>query len=204
MPRKQLMSKDKVDTKPTQECSAEENLLKEYKVTITETLKKDVYVEAETRHEAEQKVFDAWRNSEHILDADNFIDADFDAEDLAPKVEMSYSELSALFRSVNDKALPHITGYVVFTSDSFDKPYNEESRTYQISSNNKAYQSGMGSYSIYASCLDGTDPCLRLDGYMRGEDAWRIEKCYMLKDDYNKLMTQLSPCVQFRPDKDAR
>lgn len=178
--------------------------MKEYKVTITETLKMDVCVEAETQHEAEQKVFDAWRNSEYILDADNFIDVDFDAEDLVPKVEMSYAELSALFKSVNDKALPHITGYVVFTSDSFDKPYNEESRSYRISSNNKAYQSGMGGYSIYASCLDGTDLCLRLEGYMRGDNGWKIEKCYMLKDDYNKLMTQLSPCVQPRLDKNAR
>ena len=175
--------------------------MKEYKVTITETLKKDVYVEAETQLEAEQKVSDAWKNGDYILDADHFVDVDFEAEDTVPKKEMCYVELSSLFTSVNDKGLPHITGYVVFTAGSFDKPYNEESRTYRISSNNKAYQSGKGGYSIYASCLDGTDPSLRLEGYMRGENAWQIEKCYMLQDDYNKLMTTLE---QTRQDKDAR
>ena len=176
--------------------------MKEYKVTITETLKKDVYVEAENRREAEQKVHDAWRNSEYIVD--DFVDVDIDAEDLTPKVELSYAELSALFRSVNDKELPSITGYVVFTSDSFDKPYSEESRTYRISNNNKAYQAGMGGYSIYASCLDGSEPCLRLDGHMFGINAWKIEKCYMIKDDYDKLMLALTPNVKSSQDRDAR
>lgn len=178
--------------------------MNEYKVTITETLKKDVYIEAENQAEAEQKAFDAWRNSEYILDAGDFVDVNFEAENTVPKMEMSYATLSSLFRSVNNRELPHITGYVVFTSDSFDKPYNEESRAYRISSNNKAYQSGMGGYSIYASCLDGTDPCLRLEAYMCGENAWKIEKCYMKKDDYNKLMVALSQKEKTRQDKDAR
>lgn len=178
--------------------------MNEYKVTITETLKKDVYIEAENQAEAEQKAFDAWRNSEYVLVPDNFIDVDFVAEDMVPKMEMSYNEMASLFSLANNRGLPPVVGYVVFTSDSFDKPYNEESRTYRISSNNKAYQSGMGGCSIYASCLDGTDPCLRLEGYLRGEDAWKIEKCYMKKDDYNKLMVALSQTEKTRQDKDAR
>ena len=178
--------------------------MKEYKVTITETLKMDVFVEAESQFEAEQKVSDGWHESEYILDAENFVDVDFDAEDISPKVEMSYAELSTLFRSVNDKGLSPIIGYIVFTADSFDKEYNEASRTYVVSSNNKAYQSGMGGYSIYASCLDGTDQCLRLEGYMRGENAWKIEKCYMLKDDYDRLLTQLEPFTKVPQERDAR
>lgn len=164
--------------------------MKEYKVTITETLKKTVFVEAESQDEAEQIAADKWAEGEYILDADNFTEVDYEAEDVAPKQEMSYAELTAFFRSVNDKHLDPIVGYVVFTTDSFDKPYNAESRTYAISSNNKAYQSGMGGFSIYASCLDGTDPCLRLDGYMRGENAWKIEKCYLLQEDYDRLTKQ--------------
>ena len=178
--------------------------MNEYKVTITETLKKDVYIEAENQAEAEQKAFDAWRNSEYVLAPDNFIDVDFVAEDMVPKMEMSYNEMASLFSLANNRGLPPVVGYVVFTSDSFDKPYNEESRTYRISSNNKAYQSGMGGYSIYASCLDGTNPCLRLEGYLRGENAWKIEKCYMKKDDYNKLKVALSQTEKTRQDKDAR
>lgn len=178
--------------------------MKEYKVTITETLQMNVFVEAGSQWEAEQIVSDGWRNGEYVLDSDHFVDVDFEAEDTQPKIEMSYAELSSLFRSVNDKRLPAITGYIVFTADSFDKPYSEESRTYRVSSENKAYQSGMGGYSIYGSCLDGTDQCLRLDGYMRGENAWKIEKCYMLKDDYDRLLTQLEPYTKPRQDRDAR
>ena len=38
--------------------------MKTYKVKITETLEKEVEVEAEDRDEAEQIVSDAWHNSE--------------------------------------------------------------------------------------------------------------------------------------------
>ena len=178
--------------------------MKEYKVTITETSKMTVFVEANSQDEAEQIVADRWAEGEYILDADNFVDVDYEAEDAAPKQEMSYAELTTLFRSVNDKHLDPIVGYVVFTADSFDVPYNKESRTYAISSNNKAYQSGMGGYSIYGSCLDGTDPCVRLEGYMRGENAWKIEECYMKQDDYDKLMTDLAPTVTLPPRRIER
>ena len=49
----------------------------------------------------------------------------------------------------------------------------------------------MGGYSVYASCLDGSDPCVRLDGYMSaehgGENGWKIEKCYMKENSREML-----------------
>ena len=49
----------------------------------------------------------------------------------------------------------------------------------------------MGGYSIYASSLDGSDKCVRLEAYMAdehgGKDGWKIEKCYV-KDDSNREM----------------
>ena len=54
--------------------------MKEYDVTITETLKTTVTVEAESQLEAEQRVSDNWRNQEYILDADNFTGVDFKAK----------------------------------------------------------------------------------------------------------------------------
>ena len=165
---------------------------KEYVVTITETSKMSVCVEAESQLEAEQIVSDKWKEGEYVLDADHFADVDFEAEDTVPKQEMTYAELSSLFRTVNDRHLEPIVGYIVFTAESFDRPYNQEARTYAISSNNKAYQSGMGGYSIYGSCLDGSDPCLRMDGYMRADDGWKIEKCYMKKDEYDRLQNDLA------------
>lgn len=53
--------------------------MKEYDVTITETLKMTVTVEAESQLEAEQMVSDNWRNQEYILDADNSTGVDFKA-----------------------------------------------------------------------------------------------------------------------------
>ena len=94
-------------------------------------------------------------------------------------VEMPYNEMTKCFREAEEKGIKHEKGYIVFSQDSFEKPYTEEQRTYVISSDNKAFQPSMGGYSIFGSCLDGTDPCVRLDSYMRGENAWKIEKCYM-------------------------
>lgn len=61
----------------------------------------------------------------------------------------------------------------MFTEDSFDKPYSEESRTYLVSSDNKAFQPNMGGYSIYGSCLGNSDPLVRLEGYMATGTAAR-------------------------------
>ena len=94
-------------------------------------------------------------------------------------VELTYSELADRFRNAESEGKKHLTGYIVFSQESFNKPYDEKSRTYAVSSDNKAFKAGLGGYSIYGSCLDGSDPCVRLDDYMRGENAWKIEKCYL-------------------------
>lgn len=51
-----------------------------FKVTITETLRRTVEVEADDQHEAEQIVSDDWHNSKYILDADDFHDVEFEAK----------------------------------------------------------------------------------------------------------------------------
>lgn len=51
--------------------------MKEYDVTIQETLEMTVSVEAESREEARQMVADRWKNGEYILDADSFKDVEF-------------------------------------------------------------------------------------------------------------------------------
>ena len=102
-------------------------------------------------------------------------------------LEMTFTEMREQFCKAENEGKGHLNGYIVFTSDSFDKPYDEKSRTYGISSNNKAFQSGMGGYSIFGTCLDGTDSCVRLDAYMFGENAWKIEKCYMVEPSRKML-----------------
>lgn len=109
------------------------------------------------------------------------------------EVEMTYGELTGRFRQAEREGR-HISGYIVFTQDSFTEAYSEEQRTYAVSSNNKAFIEGMGGYSIYASSLDGSDPCVRLEAYMAdehgGKDGWKIERCYM-KDPESREMVDI-------------
>lgn len=111
--------------------------------------------------------------------------------------DMSYPELRSQFYKAEEEG-KHLSGYVVFSQDSFEQPYSETSRTYVISSDNKAFQGGMGGYSIYGYCLDGTDPCVRLDRYMAvehgGADGWKIERCYMKSDARQMIDIIAGPC----------
>lgn len=51
--------------------------MKEFNITITETLRKKVTVEAESLEDARDIVETAWKNSEYILDAENFVGVEF-------------------------------------------------------------------------------------------------------------------------------
>lgn len=100
------------------------------------------------------------------------------------KTEMSYADLKQAFREAESRN-EHRTGYIVFTEDSFAKPYSPEARTYKVSSDNKAFRAGMAGYSIFGYSTDGSDRHVRLDEYMadeRGEkDGWKIESCFLVE-----------------------
>ena len=55
--------------------------MKEFDVTITETLEKKITVEALSKGEAEQAVRDMWNDANIILDAEDFIDVSFNTDD---------------------------------------------------------------------------------------------------------------------------
>lgn len=93
--------------------------------------------------------------------------------------KMTFAELFKLFtehETTNPKE--HLKAGIVYTKDSFTKPYPLKSRTYVISSDNKRFQPGKIGNSIFGSCLDGTDQGVRLDLYF-GE--WKVEYCYLMK-----------------------
>lgn len=97
---------------------------------------------------------------------------------------MNYLELKKLFTSYeSNNPEKHLTAYITFSSfgPRNQETYSWESRTYVISSDNKAFQPRMGGYSIFGSCLDGSDQHLRLDVYMKeeqgGKDGWAAEDC---------------------------
>lgn len=62
--------------------------MKEYEVTITETLQKTVSIEAESREEAERLIEDMWKDSEIILDSDDFYDVAYTASKEIEKENM--------------------------------------------------------------------------------------------------------------------
>lgn len=55
--------------------------MKEFEITITETLEKKITVEALSKDEAEQAARDMWNDADIILDAEDFIDVDFKTDD---------------------------------------------------------------------------------------------------------------------------
>lgn len=134
---------------------------------------------------------DDGRSSFFYCDTIGFVPVKFDANQAKPMtwqqkmVEMTYEELCRRFRDAEREG-KHLTGYIVFTKDSFTTLYSEAARTYVVSSNNKAYRPGMGGYSIFGSSLDGSDRMVRLEGYMAaekgGKDGWKIERCYLYEE----------------------
>lgn len=98
--------------------------------------------------------------------------------------KITYKELKAIFQThESTRPKDHLTACIVFTADSFTEPYSLESRTYEVSSDNKAFQSCMGGYSIFASSLDRTDLNVRLEGLMAaehgGKNGWKVDYCYL-------------------------
>ena len=98
--------------------------------------------------------------------------------------KISYGELCEKMREFNkvhnntskgnNKVLK---GVIVFTQDSFDKTYTEVERSYEVTSDNKAFLPNMISNSIFGNCLDGIDNGVRLDLYIY--DGWKIDYCYI-------------------------
>ena len=70
-------------------------MAKEFDVTIVETLKMKVTVEAESMEDAMQLVGDKWYNGDYVLDADNFVGVEFEPSERV--VELSYQNLSEIF-----------------------------------------------------------------------------------------------------------
>lgn len=71
---------------------------------------------------------------------------------------------------------------VVFTENSFNRPYTEKERSYMFSSDNKAFLPNQLGYSIFADCLDEKDLGVRIDWYMRDDkNPWKVDYCYLLE-----------------------
>lgn len=97
---------------------------------------------------------------------------------------MTYPELRDLFVEHNKTQLAKpMSAYIVFADSNWpDRHYPLRSRTYEVSSDNKAFRSRCCSISLFGSCLDGTDQMVRLDCYMKdfgNKGGWVVDHCYL-------------------------
>ena len=87
---------------------------------------------------------------------------------------MEYKELERIF-AAHEASQPkyHLDGYITFSNlgTHEDPDYTMYDRTYIVSSDNKAYKPNRLGFSIFGSCLNGHDPCVRLESYMRQPNA---------------------------------
>ena len=100
---------------------------------------------------------------------------------------MTYAEVKQIFRELKQTSPKEdLTAHITFTENSFVSHYSLLSRTYLVSSDNKAFWPNMGGYSIFAYCLDKTsDQGVRLDWYMEEEgnaNGWKVQDCYILEE----------------------
>ena len=64
------------------------------------------------------------------------------------------------------------TALITFCSSNWKNlSFTEEERTYRVSKNNRYFQDGKISNSLFGDCLDGKDLGVRLDAY-----KWKVEK----------------------------
>lgn len=97
---------------------------------------------------------------------------------------MTYPELRDLFVEHNKTQLAKpVSACIVFAESNWpDRHCPVQSRTYEISSDNKAFRSSCCSTSLFGSCLDGTDQMVCLDWYMKefgNKDGWVVDHCYL-------------------------
>lgn len=59
--------------------------MKKYKIIITETLKKELEIEAESKDKALEFVKEKYRDEEIVLSADDFVDVDFKVKETRNK-----------------------------------------------------------------------------------------------------------------------
>lgn len=148
----------------------------EYLLTLKETNNKGNF------RDNSQNLFKDTDNCDTIEISDEEVNVPFNQN-------ISFDELRDIFYEHNsengiksqfeDKA--PLYGNVVISQDSFNKPYNEEERTYVFRSDNKAFLSGMIGNSIISDSKDGSDKGVRLDWYIW--DGWKIERCYITKEE---------------------
>ena len=105
--------------------------MKEFEVTITETLEKTVVVEADSKDDALQMVEDMWKDADIVLDSDNFVGVEYQSND-GKEIEKSntlevllvkpgqYAEMTEIESGLS--SMQNIVGGNIQAAYYFDEP----------------------------------------------------------------------------------
>lgn len=184
-------------------------IMKKFEVTITETLKKKVEVEAETEEEAKQIATDDWYKGEHILDADNFTEVDFEAkEQVVEKIKVVLLEPGKLARATGIDAslegMQKVVGGLIEPVYCFQEPVccivNEEGKITGLDLNRGIYDEKKQLVDIIAGTAFICDCSGEYFGSLTDEQLKKYSKQFKYPEKFFKINDQIKG-VPFNPNK---
>lgn len=184
--------------------------MKKFEVTITETLKKKVEVEAETQEEAEQIVTDEWYKGDHILDADNFTEVVFEAkENESEKIKVVLLEPGKVARvteiDVSLEGMQKVVGGLIEPVYYFQEQVccivNEEGKMRGLDLNRGVYDEKKHLIDIIAGTAFICDCSGEHFGSLTEEQLKKYSKQFKYPEKFFKINDQIKG-VPFNPNKE--
>lgn len=184
-------------------------IMKKFEVTITETLKKKVEVEAETEEDAKQIVTDDWYKGEHILDSDNFTEVDFEAkEQVSEKIKVVLLEPGKIARVTEIDAslegMQKVVGGLIEPGYFFQEPVcfivNEEGKMRGLDLNRGIYDEKKQLIDIIAGTAFICDCSGENFGSLTDEQLKKYSKQFKYPEKFFKINDQIK-AVPFNPNK---
>ena len=181
--------------------------MKKFEVTITETLKKKVEVEAETQEEAEQIVTEEWYKGDHILDADNFAEVVFEAKENVPeKIKVVLLEPEKIARVAEIDAtlegMQSVVGGLIESGYYFDDPVcivvNEEGKIMGLDLNRGVYDNEKNLIDIIAGTAFICDCSGENFGSLTDEQIKKYIKKFKYPERFFKIADQIKG-IPFNP-----
>lgn len=184
-------------------------IMKKFEVTIIETLKKKVEVEAEPEEDAKQMVTDDWYKGDHILDSDNFTEVDFDAkEQVSEKIKVVLLEPGKIARVTEIDAslegMQSVVGGLIEPGYYFQEPVcfivNEEGKMRGLDLNRGIYDEKKQLIDIIAGTAFICDCSGENFGSLTDEQLKKYSKQFKYPEKFFKINAQIK-CVPFNPNK---
>ena len=182
-------------------------MTKKFEVTITETLTKKIEVEAQTQEEAEHIVSEAWYKGEHILDADNFSDVNFETKEYeAPKIKVVLLEPEKIARVAEIDAtlegMQSVVGGLIEPAYYFEDPVcivvNEEGKMIGLDLNRGVYDDNKQLIDIIAGTAFICDCSGENFGSLNDEQIKKYTKKFKYPERFFKVADQIKG-IPFNP-----